>query len=500
MYVAAIDPYEPSSAFFPRLISGETLYSWVSRYHRLNYNINGSQTSKKLFGHSSSGLRHDFPTRLDQLAINTRGILGSTLALIKERTSYAFYEPFMNDRTSADVIRAMKSGSFGSIRDSLGLSASRLSVPAPLKACKACLREEMATYQTTWWRIEQQWPTVRICRRHQEALAVARDEIHSRALRDLILPSDLDAHNTFPTHALNENQFKRLTIVADWTEALIGQHRFRFDHTLLRHAYLLQAKKHGWVAMDGSVRLQAMRDAFSSAHFGLEQLPGLSFLGGVSDVNGGFIGLLLRQYSGRRHPMKHIYLMAFLFSDPEEFFDLYRKVATMAKTEGTSQLPAQLTDIRGRLRDLVANRGKSVNSAAGELSIYATQAVRYLKRANVPYQKRPRVLTPTLEIQLKKMLHAGDTRDEIAATLSIRKSYIKDYLARNASLRSDWEKAYAERKLAKYRAHFLKLIEDNPGIRMKQIRQMPGSSFQWLFRHDRFWLENQLPSLWKNAT
>lgn len=467
----------------------------VDHYHHISGNINARQTSMQLFGFPSPRIRHDFPTHLDQFTDNSKGILGPVSELINKHTLYAFHAPFLDENTSKKVTQAMRAGRFSAIRDNLGLAASRLGVTAPLKACRACIHEDVTNDKTSWWKLEQQWPTAHICRQHQEPLLIAKDQIHRRTFHDLILPTDLNALNTLAQITLNAHQIEQFNRIMEWTEALIGQHEFQFSQTLLRYTYLLQAKKLGYITMDGSLRLLSLRETFTHAHHGLENFPGLSFLGSVSCVNGGFLGLLLRQYHGVRHPMKHIFLMAFLFFDPEEFFDLYRRVDTTAKVEGTSQLPSLLTDTGSQLRDLVVNQTRTVNSAASELGIYTTQAVRYLIKENVPYQKRPRVLTSALEVQLKKMLQAGDEREEIATTLGIRKSFIKDYLASHPTMRSTWEQAHLEHKLQTYRNSLLTLLAQNPRAPIKRIRQTPGSGFQWLYRHDRSWLARKLPSI-----
>lgn len=229
-----------------------------------------------------------------------------------------------------------------------------------------------------------------------------------------------------------------LTKLAQWTQALLEQSDFRYENTLLRYVYLLQAKTHGWISMDGALRLSALRESFAKAHQGLDSLSGMEFLKGVTDVNGGFLGLLLREYPGSRHPVKHIFLMGHLFAEPDEFFARYNEAKLIADSEGVEALDKTLTDIRTQLREMVGVEGKSVNAVCKELGIPPTQGIRQLRKEGIPYKRRPRVLTPDSKQKLDGLLKAGAERNQIATSLGIRTAFIKGYLAEHPEIRVAW--------------------------------------------------------------
>lgn len=482
-------------AYLPPAFDGETLYSWCARYHRLNGAIGARQTSRMLFGNSTAGLRHDFPTHLDHFHSVSAGLLGPVEDLIRRHTLYGFHAPFLSCQIANNVILSMRSGSTPGPRTLLGLAASQLGITAPLKACPDCMAEDQGRIQATWWHLEHQLPSVRVCLRHGTPLSVARNDLHIRTLKDWWLPADFDNRHWSPTTRLNRTQLQTLTRIAEWTKSLLLHNSVLFDQGVLRYAYLLQAKKRGWLALDGSVRLRSLRNAFAGAHNGLERLPGLSFLDGVSGINGGFLGLLLRQYPSARHPVKHIYLMAFLFDKPSEFLEQYRQVKAMAKSGGIKLLDEQLRDQIARLRRMIVEEGRTVNAAANELGVAPTQAIRHLDNEGIPYKKRPRVLSPEVEIRLQILLKAGKERQEISSELGIRTSFIKDYLARQPQLKSEWAQAWHERRKKRYREHFRVVLKDNQGTPMKQIKRISGNGFQWLYRNDKEWLTENLPTV-----
>lgn len=489
------DLFDLRAAYLPAAFGNETLYSWCARFHRMSGKVSARQTSKILFDDPLAGLHHDFPTRLDQFCRITASHMGSVEQLIPQYTLYRFHAPFLNDRLDHQVVQAMRSGSSPGPRSLLGLPASKLGTAAPLKACPECMREDHIEWQIAWWHLEHQWPSARICPRHAIPLLIARDVLHVRTLKHWWLPSDLNPQQWVTTPAINPTQLRTLLRIVRWTGFLVQLGIPQFDQSLLRYTYLLQSKKRKWVAMDGSVRLQSLRDAFAVAHHGLEHHPGLAFLGSITDINGGFLGTLLRQFPSARHPVKHIYLMAFLFEEPAEFLDLYRQVKSMAESGGSKILVDQLRDQIVQLRRMVADEGRSVNAAANELGVAPTQAIRHLDNEGVPYKKRPRVLSSKIEKRLQALLKTGKDRQEISSELGIRTSFIKDYLARHPPLKSAWTHAWTENRKKKYRRHFLEVLRENPGVPMKQIKRISGNGFQWLYRNDKKWLANSLPTV-----
>ena len=129
----------------------------------------------------------------------------------------------------------------------------------------------------------------------------------------------------------------------------------------LRATYLLQALNRGWIALDGSLRFAALKTALQERYQALVGMPGLTFLNEAAEPNGGFVGLAFRQYPGRRHPIKHIYLMAFLFEDLAEFNQLYTDTAAAMDEDGFAAVDSKLKATRAKLIAKVASEGASVN-------------------------------------------------------------------------------------------------------------------------------------------
>lgn len=190
--------------------------------------------------------------------------------------------------------------------------------------------------------------------------------------------------------------------------------------------------------------------------------------------------------------------MDFLFGEPKHFNSEYQRIHSISVSLDRKDLWAELTEERKQLKLMVAELGYSVNSAANQLGLPVGQAVRYLKMEGVEYKRRPRVLNPEKEYALRQLLASGEEREFVAATLGIRKTFIKDYLAQDSILRDAWKKANLAKQTEKYRQHLIQLLSDYHNTSLKMLKQIPGNGIQWLARNDREWLDTVSPSIRKN--
>lgn len=497
------NPLHPSSGLFdsdnsylPLQFPGETLYSWCARFHRISGNTSARLTSRQLFDDSYAGLRHDFPTHLNAFLERTNQLFVSVDELIYQSTVFGIFAPFLKESTIKSIMKNMCEGGNTHIKHHLGVLPSRVGSAAPLKACPSCMRHETISPGSPWWHIEHQWPTSRVCQNHGDYLLIPAQEFHLKVLKEWFLPADIQ----WTTEATpNERVLIILRKLNKWGYYLATRSRNPFDSDLLRLAYHIRAKSLGWTAMDGSLKFSQIRTAFRESYACLEKLRGFEFVWETSQEHGGFLGSLLRQFEGNKHPLKHALMMDFLFGEPKHFNSEYQRILSISVCLDRKDLWAELTEERNRLKLMVVELGYSVNAAANQLSLPVGQAIRYLKNEGVEYKRRPHVLNSENEATLRRLLESGEERDVIAATLDIRKAFIREYLERNPSLRAMWTIVHHAKNIEKYRVHFIKLLSEHPSSSLKILKQIPGNGIQWLAKHDKEWLDNHLPGLWMNG-
>lgn len=201
---------------------------------------------------------------------------------------------------------------------------------------------------------------------------------------------------------------------------------------------MLGAKNRGWMYPDGSLRNAEIRLFVKSRFEQIADIPTFQFISGANRENGGFIGLLTREYRGFHHPAKHIVLLAALFDDMSDFSAQYEQLVRWRQEGGEECLLDNISPTHSRLLEMVGSQGMSVNLASKTLGISVTQAIALLRKNGIPYRKRPRVLNAEKEKLLVQMLQDGKSRIEINRSFGFRKGYLKDYLARHPALREIW--------------------------------------------------------------
>lgn len=282
-----------------------------------------------------------------------------------------------------------------------------------------------------------------------------------------------------------------------WSRQLVGDNELHLDEEVLRWAYLLRAKQRSWIAFDGTLRLQKLKDSFDSAYREIATLPGFSIAAETDGPNSGFLGGMFRKVVGQRHPLKHLLLLNFLFDGPEDFQKAYADHLAVKNEDGVTALMKNLTDSRTKLEGWIEAQVMSVNKAAQKLGVPTGQAIKYLDKAGVKRERRPRIVGTETEEKLRSLLAEGVECVDIAKSLSIRQGFIKDYLAAHPDLANDWATKRHAKRLARYREHFLKVLNESPSLPIKRIRRIPGNGFQWLFSNDLEWLSSVLPAIWR---
>jgi hypothetical protein len=445
-----------------------------------------------LFGNSTAGLRHDFCGNLEEFHRRTRGLFADVDTIERRHTISQFFLPFISLATENKLRLAIRRETGASARKLLGLSRSGMP-QAVLKACLECLHEDEISQPTSWWRSRQQWPSAFVCKKHHRFLASFSPETRRSALASWHLPTT----SLFRQSAqLPESTFDLLARIDHWADAVTDETR-RFDPSILRYTYVLQARERGWLSADSSMRLRKLRDTFGEQFAPLVSEPTFHFINGIHEDGSGFLGALLRQSPSGHHPLKHMLLMSFLFDAPADFLVTYDKTSHLLAAEGKQALAEELALTYRQLRQLVSDREGSVSSAAKLLGISVSQAVKHLNASGTNYQRRSRVVGTNKEVELVGRLSRGENRQLIASTLGIRTSFIKDYLATRLELKRSWQTANFMFERDKHRKQLLSTLAAHPGLPIKKIRLIPGNGFQWLLNNDREWLQQQLPAIWR---
>ena len=174
----------------PGWLPDETLFSLLSRHHRVSCNLKDSTTSQQLFGPRRKRCAPDFPNWIDSLVERTRGLLGSAEDIIYQRTLLPFYLPYQTADEALLCIAAMRGSGLGRLRPRLCRQTPNEQTVRPLKACAECMRDDLQDHQVAYWHVEHQLPGMLICLKHGGALQQSAAPVTKHASFSWYLPSD----------------------------------------------------------------------------------------------------------------------------------------------------------------------------------------------------------------------------------------------------------------------------------------------------------------------
>lgn len=491
------DLFEAAPPFLPALLADETLYSWCARYHRLSGNHLAAHTSRQLFGSATAGLMQDFPSHLSALVERTGSQLGNVEMLAHHHTLLGFYTSFRPVETSQAALVSMAGISVERLKFRLGLPSSRLGATHPLKACPVCMQEDRQNMGVAYWHVEHQWPAVWICLAHQVPLwsCAAKTKILNNL--QWLLPEDIEAkYWETPEQAILDGWhiLERMADYASQCHQVAGLH---LDPVTLRYTYLAGLKKLGWLTRSGMIRMKETRSDFLHQTSALEGISGFEFIKSVRGEGGGFLGVLLHAARGHKHPVKHLLLMSFLFRRWQDFWETYQAMLAVPTKGQNSDLMQNDDPRRRELADLVKKDGLTISESARRLGVTLDLALYWARKDGMPYRRRPRVIQAALLPVLNEALHRGENREEVAKLAGISVDAVTRFLDSHPDLKTSWAEAHLVKQRETYRAHYLAVLAENPEASLTFLRTLPGCGYKWLYRHDRDWLSEHLPSLWQ---
>lgn len=493
---ASEDLFSAGPFFLQRLFPDETLYSWCARYHRLSGNRLARDTSLQLFGSAAAGFWHDLPSHLGAFADRTSQKLGSAEDLCRRHTLLRYYIPFRSATLIQESIRAMTGNSVRDLKFRLGIPASRVGAKHPLKACPRCMDEDVTTTGIAYWHLDHQYPSVWICPKHKCRLVQCTSRTKTAQRLQWVLPDMVDEaswRHLGDPHGTVLQFLQRLAQISCDAVRSTGPN---VDQNVVRACCLKAAHERGWLQDSGRASLIAIREAFLDQAAGIRSVPGFEFVHGVvAQQDGGFLGGMLRSDRARKHPVKYLVLIAFLFDGWGEFV----KVANECGSESDPQSPVESVRRRSLLAQKVRHERLSVSEAARQLDLPFSKAMYWAKKDNLPFERRPRKIDAHLSQKIADGLTRGFNCDDIAHQLGTTIEAVRRYRDSHADVRAVWNAAQSVLQREAFRHDFLAIMSANPNANQTRLRKTPGSHFVWLRNHDLEWLATQLPNLWRTT-
>lgn len=287
-----------STLSLPPILEDELFYSWCARYHRLSSNIGARETSRQLFGHPSTALQTDFPTRLDTFVARTQGAIGDTQAIVFRHTKFPGFAAFIDVDRRHQIIQSMSGQGSDYIKSALGVQTSRITIVHPLRACPECISQESTELHFAIWHVSHQLPGAFLCPCHSIPLWTLRTERRNQYIRKaFILPETVEKTDWMRPTALSGGQLDLLTNLLNWGRSTMANtlSSSHFDGEALTDSYLLRLFELGFIGIDGRIRLKELCGEFAARYASLAIIPGLEFVTGSKQELMPLVGSLLHR-------------------------------------------------------------------------------------------------------------------------------------------------------------------------------------------------------------
>lgn len=481
-----------------KALPGETLFSLCSRQHRLWGHAQAEATGALLFGKARVGTQHDIPSCLDRLAIRTRGQWGDAATLARKKTLLRYYEPFIDEQLHEQALDSMRAESVAHLKFRLGLLTSRFRANHPLKACRACMREDRREHGWAYWHLEHQYPGVWVCPRHGGPLLQSLVKATGVGRFHWFLPDDvaLRSSDAWPPVQCTQELFALSRFVCHVVECRrpIGWMR------AVQVARVIEAQfaHRGWFTGAGRVRIAgAARDwlGYCQRLQGPDELRRLPDCFETARTQ---LGRLRRSLDEGTHPLRLMVWLCWLHRDADGF-----ELALQAATSDASEAPAvRVSEVSGDDTFDVARRtvvegiasGQSARAAAARAGVDVTTAMAWAASAGVATSRRPKLLSGHRLNAVLEELSRGDEKAAVAARHGISVQTVTRLLRTEVGLHVLWRQARWRTAQANARNAWTELQQSHPGVGTKLLRALDPSAYAWLYRHDRRWLQECSPT------
>ena len=500
----------PQDSFFesPPLLEwlhDEIFFSLISRHHSLWGQSVARRTAEVLFGHVRGGAHHDLPSYLADFVERTNGVHGQLEKLACGHTVLKYFAAFMPTIEVDNAIACMAGKNVAHLKLRLGILTSRFRANHPLKACEACMAEDVDLKGWAYWHLEHQYPGVWVCLRHGQLLRESMFKSTGVERFQWHLPTSQDLQ-PWPCGLLNNDDGTN-TALTDFSRLVIGivngATLDSIDVSRLHELYREELRRRSWLTSGGSLRMPAISKSYLQYAVPLRVLPELSSVPDSAEAAAIQVSRMLRAPRGGTHPLRHLLVIGWLFETPEAFWTKYRSML------GNSVAPSTVLDDnavykidqdgigtskREKLIELLSESGASLRSASSAIGIDVSTAMAWAAKAEIQTSRRPKKLKPELRKTIIEKLTLGTDKQDVAELAGLSIGTITRLLLTEVGLHAKWTQARADRARTSARRSWQDALQAHSDAGMKFIRALEPSAYAWLYRNDRAWLDSKKPS------
>ncbi|WP_191559397.1 TnsD family Tn7-like transposition protein [Metabacillus idriensis] len=481
---------------FPTPYPGELLYSTLGRYHLRSGNVFWKHTLEDLFGKRTvsatallpSGIRSLIKRLPPDTTIDER-------TLIYEHTLFSFYTSLLPKDKAFSIYESMLSEDGKKIYMQSGIMASSIPQNKYFKYCPACLEDD--TYGEMYWQRIQQLPGKLICSKHGLYLEDSSVPIIHSNKHNYILPNESNCDLTKVNPVDEDTLQLYLDFLVQAERVLNGQTEHKtFTHfTEFYRKYLIEK---GFASINGRVNQRRLHEAFRD-YYSDRFLESLCI--DVKSIEF-WLASITRKHRKSFHPYYHILLLNFLGLDVD---DIFREISTSVDYFGKPRWPC--------LNIVCPNYKKDVIPKVSVRTCEKTKlpigrfdcpncGFSYTRKGKEQTWEDRYNYTRIMEFgflwkkELLSLLGQSLSYREIARKLHVDANTVIKYEKVLKCESNKTEKIPNQTKgknIESHRQIWLQIQQEYPNQSKTELRHQIPSTYIFLYRHDREWLDENSP-------
>jgi len=505
--------------FFSDPYSDELLYSACARFSDRSKYRNVATTARQLFGGVTGVANIAFPNRLSRLLSALPQGHGHTVdRIIDDHTLLGFYAPFISQQRLKIIRDQMAGDQENRINSRLAVNTGKIPMPSSLRFCPECVILDRGKYGETYWHRCHQLPGIEVCTAHSTFLESSRAAWRDRKSCTAFMSAESAIDNR-PSRRIDCNdrpQFLQLELAkqAQWILNWRGNPPSGPE---LQARYHNQLLRRGLAYYGGRLKNnEIVRDFISFYSHDL-----LKYL--HSDVQNPerawLFTLLRRDRIHENHPpLRHLLIMTFLECSPEYLLETFEEY----KPFGDGPWPC-LNRAASHFGELTAETCRITNgqkhNKGRPVGLFSCHCgFRYLRvgpdRDGTDHYLFNRVVSygHEWESHFKEQWNNGSvTLTNLANELGVIPFTLRRHAIRLGLAfprKGRWARPTSQKVLAEYgnprktfeaelqtrRQDWLMLRRKKPKASRNQLISLAPYGYYWLTRHDRKWLNENMPA------
>lgn len=472
------------------VVPEETIFGILARHHALTGHPASGDTLIELLGRRCATLATAFPSGLHLISKHLRLPVNTIEGLIEGHTILPCFRPFMNSAHYTRIVDSMAMGTATNTKITLGLLASRVGAEDVPRFCPVCAGADCETIGIATWYRAHQFPGVLVCPYHGVPL-VAFDCLAQRLKRtQLFLPAAATKWNGQKSVAnVDDRTLEKLVIVSRLIVQLLLLRGVPVDPLTWRNHYLAHLVDRDLATASMRVRQRALQSALLDFWGSMRNLPPFDGIFTRCAGDDSWLTNLYRRPRAAHHPLLHVLLIGFLAESVESF--LWTDIPSPAVTSAPDEQASTATECK---ITALAAEGRSMRQVAKELGLSVNAVLIKAEKIGIGFRRRSKKLDVAVRSRVRHALAAGEAIANIANTTGLSASTVNRILGADRGLQTQRTATLREQRQEQARDKLRAALVASPSAGFKALQTTLGADFIWLYRHDRAWLQAQLPT------